>query len=110
MVGCAVLQASLSICIVVAEPGTVFYSRKAVMQAELHRHGTKGVDWKKDPEIYADAVISGTCQYYMFSNVCSDLAGIPYCPTWGAGSESNKDMGGLLMQDGRDFLIYHTGQ
>ncbi|KAL3155688.1 Histone-lysine N-methyltransferase member suvh2, variant 2 [Trebouxia sp. C0010 RCD-2024] len=62
--------------------GSIFYSREGIVEAKLHRHLKRAVDWGQQPELHAVAVVSGC--------------------------ENHKDMGGLLMKDGRDFLIYLT--
>ncbi|KAL0046569.1 hypothetical protein WJX82_004050 [Trebouxia sp. C0006] len=75
------------------EAGTVFFDREQVRLAKLHRHTQRGVDFLKNPELHAIAIISSRSGETK-----------PCC-----GLGTNKDMGGLLQQGGRDMLVYHAG-
>ncbi|DBA90716.1 TPA: hypothetical protein ACH3X1_003930 [Trebouxia sp. C0004] len=66
------------------EAGTVFSSRQQVRLAKLHQHTQRCVDYRRNPELHAVAIIS-------------------------SGLGTNQDMGGLLQQGGRDMLVYHAG-
>lgn len=41
--------------------GSIFYSREGIVEAKLHRHLKRAVDWGQQPELHAVAVVSGMC-------------------------------------------------
>ena len=86
--------------------GRTYRNRQLLKQAGLHSLIQGGVDSvrRADDKRVAVAVVSGTRSRgndsYLFVPLPSRSSAL-------TGGDKSKDMGGLLLEDGRDFLLYN---
>ena len=88
----------------------MYSTRTEVRAAGLHRHLERGVDMRKEPELDSVAVVSSKTMHWL---AIADIMQVYSSYDFGrlaGGSGFNKDMGGLLQQQGRDVLFYQGGE